>query len=210
MTTNGRELLRARSSLYGPLIGRRRRHRLPLHPLRELPAIVRPAALATSCDVPTAWSSRGTHGTRNPALARIKKNQPSLYPWVHGWQRLIATFGHHSCLEVAIWLQIPREARLRWAWMPASSGAGRALLSEPSCRIASVVRQLDDKEPSLSFYVEAGLYLAAVFAVYLAAHYFLGKRLLARGSCWYMTTPFASLVITSSSSVAACGSSAAW
>ncbi len=53
--------------------------------------------------------------------------------------------------------------------------------------LVTIARQLLTQEPSLSFYGATVLYFLAIFVVYLAAHYFLGERLLARTNPWIGT-----------------------
>ena len=53
--------------------------------------------------------------------------------------------------------------------------------------IYSIIRILLGNDLTLSFYAQAALYFAAIFLVYLAAHYFLGERLLARVNPWVGT-----------------------
>ena len=53
--------------------------------------------------------------------------------------------------------------------------------------IYSIIRLLLNSDLTLSFYAQAVLYFAAIFLVYLAAHYFLGERLLARVNPWVGT-----------------------
>ena len=50
--------------------------------------------------------------------------------------------------------------------------------------IVSIIYMFATNKPSLSFYGEAGLYFVGIFAIYLAAHFFLGERLLARANPW--------------------------
>ena len=51
----------------------------------------------------------------------------------------------------------------------------------------SIIRILLANDLTLGFYAQAALYFAAIFLVYLAAHYFLGERLLARVNPWVGT-----------------------
>ena len=53
--------------------------------------------------------------------------------------------------------------------------------------IYSIIRLLLNSDPTLGFYAQAALYFAVIFLVYLAAHYFLGERLLARVNPWIGT-----------------------
>ena len=53
--------------------------------------------------------------------------------------------------------------------------------------IYSIIRLLLNSDLTLGFYAQAVLYFAAIFLVYLAAHYFLGERLLARVNPWIGT-----------------------
>lgn len=53
--------------------------------------------------------------------------------------------------------------------------------------IYSIIRLLLNSDLTLGFYAQAMLYFAAIFLVYLAAHYFLGERLLARINPWIGT-----------------------
>ncbi len=53
--------------------------------------------------------------------------------------------------------------------------------------IYSIIRILLANDLTLGFYAQAALYFAVIFLVYLAAHYFLGERLLARVNPWVGT-----------------------
>lgn len=53
--------------------------------------------------------------------------------------------------------------------------------------LVTIVRQVVTQQPALDFLAATGLYLVAIFAVYLAAHYYLGERLLARVNPWVGT-----------------------
>lgn len=53
--------------------------------------------------------------------------------------------------------------------------------------LVSIVRQLATQEASPTFLGNTAMYLIAVLAVYLAAHYFLGERLFARTNPWITT-----------------------
>lgn len=53
--------------------------------------------------------------------------------------------------------------------------------------LLSTVRLLLNDQPSFGFLVETAVYFAAIFGVYLAGHYFLGERLLARTNPWIGT-----------------------
>ena len=53
--------------------------------------------------------------------------------------------------------------------------------------IYSIIRLLLKSDLTLGFYAQVMLYFAAIFLVYLAAHYFLGERLLARVNPWVGT-----------------------
>ena len=53
--------------------------------------------------------------------------------------------------------------------------------------IYSIIRLLLNTDPTLGYYAQATAYFAAIFLVYLAAHYFLGERLLARVNPWVGT-----------------------
>ncbi|MFQ5942416.1 MAG: DUF6410 domain-containing protein [Anaerolineales bacterium] len=50
-----------------------------------------------------------------------------------------------------------------------------------------IVWLLLTEQPSLRFLAEAVVYFGIIFAIYLAAHYFLGERLLARVNPWVGT-----------------------
>ena len=50
-----------------------------------------------------------------------------------------------------------------------------------------IIRELVLSRVSLEFLSVAGLYFVAIFAIYMAAHYFLGERLLARTNPWVGT-----------------------
>ena len=51
----------------------------------------------------------------------------------------------------------------------------------------SIVRLLLTEDPSPGFLLETTIYFGVIFAVYLAAHLFLGERLLARTNPWVGT-----------------------
>ena len=51
----------------------------------------------------------------------------------------------------------------------------------------SIIRLLLAEDPSPGFLLETAIYFGAIFAVYLAAHFFLGERLLARTNPWVGT-----------------------
>lgn len=53
--------------------------------------------------------------------------------------------------------------------------------------IYSIIRILLANDLTLGFYGQAVLYFAAIFLAYLAAHYYLGERLLARVNPWVGT-----------------------
>ncbi len=53
--------------------------------------------------------------------------------------------------------------------------------------LISIMIQLSSNPPSVAFYGTTVLYFAAVLAVYLAAHYLLGERLLDRANPWIGT-----------------------
>ena len=50
--------------------------------------------------------------------------------------------------------------------------------------IYSIIRLLLNSDLTLGYYAQTILYFAAIFLVYLAAHYFLGERLFARVNPW--------------------------
>lgn len=53
--------------------------------------------------------------------------------------------------------------------------------------LLSIVRVLVNEQPSMEFLLVKAVYFAVIFAIYLAAHYFLGERFLAHANPWIGT-----------------------
>lgn len=53
--------------------------------------------------------------------------------------------------------------------------------------LLSIVRVLVSEQPSIEFLGETVIYFVVIFAIYLAAHYFLGERFLAHANPWIGT-----------------------